>query len=78
MSEKKDLYRLEEKRTLEQIANYFENVADNLRNGHITFEDGTDIKLPDNVTLDIDVDERDKEDVIATTAEFELKWAVKK
>jgi len=78
MSEKKDLYRLEEERTLEQVASLFEIVADNLRNGHITFEDGTKIELPDNVTLDIDVDERDKEDVIATTAEFELKWIKKK
>ncbi|NBC66073.1 MAG: amphi-Trp domain-containing protein [Bacteroidetes bacterium] len=78
MSEKKDLYRLEEERTLEQVASFFEKVADNLRNGQITFEDGTEIELPDNVTLDIDVDERDKENVIATTAEFELKWTIKK
>lgn len=78
MSGKKDIYRFEEERSLEQIADFFENVADNLRNGHVTFEDGTELKLPDNVTLDIDVDERDKEDVIAATAEFELKWVMEK
>lgn len=75
MSDKKDIYRLEEEHTLEEVADFFQNLADNLRNGHINFEDGTELDLPENITLDIDVDARDKEDVIATTAEFELKWA---
>lgn len=78
MSEKKDIYRLEEKRSLKQIADYFENLASDLRNGKITFEDGTSIELPDILTLDIDVDEKHKEDIISTNAEFELKWVEEK
>lgn len=78
MSEKKDLYRLEEEKSLEQIADYFEKLASDLRNGHITFDDGTSIKLPETLTLDIDVDEKHKEDIISTNAEFELKWVKEK
>lgn len=78
MSEKKDIYRLEEERNLEQIADYFENLADNLRDGHITFEDGTKVNLPKTLTLDIDVDEKHKEDIISTNAQFELKWVEEK
>lgn len=75
MSDKKDLYRFEEERSLEEIAGFFKNIAGNLENGHISFEDGTEIQLPDDVVLDIDVDRRDKEDVVATSVEIELKWA---
>ena len=78
MSEKKDIYRLEEERNLEQIADYFEHLAKNIRDGHITFEDGTKVKLPEKLTLDIDVDEKHKEDIISTNAEFELKWVEEK
>lgn len=74
MSDKKDLYRFEEERSLKEIAGFFENIAGNLKNGHISFEDGPELTLPDEVVLDIDVDQRDKEDVGATSVEIELKW----
>lgn len=78
MSEKKDIYRLEEERSLEQIADYFENLAADLRDGNIKFEDGTTVALPSTLTLDIDVDEKHKKDIISTNAQFELKWVVEK
>lgn len=78
MSEKKDIYRLEEERSLEQIADYFENLASDLRDEKITFEDGTSIKLPNTLTLDVDVDEKHKENIISTNAQFELKWVEEK
>jgi amphi-Trp domain-containing protein len=72
---KKDLFRLEEEQNLEQIADFLEQKASELRNGEISFSDDVKLKLPENVVLDIDVDQRDKTDVTATSIEIELKWA---
>ena len=72
---KKDLFRLEEEQNLEEIADFLEQKASELRNGEISFSDDVKLKLPENVVLDIDVDQRDKTDVTATSIEIELKWA---
>lgn len=72
---KKDLYRLEEEQTLDEIADFLEQKAREIREGHITFPNNENLQLPQKVTLDIDVDQRDKTDVTATSVEIELKWA---
>lgn len=72
---KKDLYRLEEEQSLEEIADFLEQKAAELRNGEISFANEVTLKLPEKVVLDIDVDQRDKTDVTATSVEIELKWA---
>jgi amphi-Trp domain-containing protein len=75
---KKDLYRLEEDRTLAEIADFLEQVAGDLRKGEInmsTGEQSVSLTLPETVILDIDVDQREKEEVTATTVQIELKWA---
>lgn len=73
---KKDLYRLEEEQNLEEIADFLEQKAKELRNGEISFANKVTLNLPGKVILDIDVDQRDKSDVTATSIEIELKWAV--
>lgn len=75
---KKDLYRLEEDKTLAEIADFLEQVAGDLRKGEInmsTGEQSVSLTLPETVILDIDVDQREKEEVTATTVQIELKWA---
>lgn len=72
---KKDLYRLEEEQNLEEIADFLEQKAKELRNGEISFANKVTLNLPGKVILDIDVDQRDKSDVTATSIEIELKWA---
>lgn len=75
---KQDLYRLEKEKSLDEIADFLEKIARDLRNGEINMSEGDDdvsLTLPDTVTLDIDVDQREKEEVIATSVEIELKWA---
>lgn len=75
---KKDLYRLEQEKNLAEIADFLEKVARDVRNGEIHMSEGeksVSLTLPDAVTLDIDVDQRDKEGVTATSVEIELKWA---
>ncbi|MGM0546523.1 MAG: amphi-Trp domain-containing protein [Bacteroidota bacterium] len=71
---KKDLYRLEEEQSLEEIADFLEQKANELRNGEISFSNELSLQLPEKVILDIDVDQRDKTDVTATSIEIELKW----
>ncbi len=75
---KKDLYRLEEDKTLAEIADFLEQVAGDLRKGEINMsagEQSVSLTLPETVTLDIDVDQREKEEVTATSVQIELKWA---
>ena len=75
---KKDLYRLEEDKTLAEIADFLEQVAGDLRKGEInmaTGEQSVSLTLPETVILDIDVDQREKEEVTATSVQIELKWA---
>ncbi|MDZ7682688.1 MAG: amphi-Trp domain-containing protein [Fodinibius sp.] len=72
---KRDLYRLEEEQSLEQIAEFLEQKASELRNGKVIFSNDVTLELPNQVVLDIDVDQRDKTDITATSVEIELKWA---
>lgn len=72
---KEDLYRFEKEQSLAEIADFLENVAQNLRNGTLSFSDELELSLPERVVLDIDVDRRNKPDVTATSVEIELKWA---
>lgn len=75
---KKDLYRLEKDKSLSEIADFLEQIANDLREGKLRMSEGDDsvsLDLPETVTLDIDVDQREKEDVTATSVEIELKWA---
>jgi len=72
---KKDLYRLEEEQSLGKIADFLEQKAEELRNGSISFSNDVTLDLPEKIVLDIDVDQRDKTDVTATSIEIELKWA---
>jgi len=71
---KKDLYRLEEEQSLATIADFLEQKAEELRSGSISFSDEVTLELPEKIVLDIDVDQRDKTDVTATSVEIELKW----
>lgn len=71
---KEDLYYLEEEQNLNDIADFLERIAGNLRQGNIIFSDDCKLDLPENVILNIDVDRRSKPDVTATSAEIELKW----
>lgn len=71
---KEDLYYLEEEKSLNEIADFLERIAGNLRQGNIIFSDDCKLDLPKNVILNIDVDRRSKPDVTATSAEIELKW----
>lgn len=71
---KEDLYYMEEEQSLNEIADFLERIAGDLRQGHITFSDDCKLDLPENVILNIDVDRRTKPDVTATSAEIEFKW----
>lgn len=51
-----------------------EEIARNIREGHIAFPDDFELDLPENVVLNIDVDRRTKPDVTSTSIETELKW----
>lgn len=72
---KKDLYRLEEERSLDEIADLLERTARELRKGQISFSGEITLQVPGRITLDIDVDQRMKKEVTATSVEIELKWA---
>lgn len=65
---------MEEEQSLNEIADYLENIAGDLRQGNITFSDDCKLDLPENVILNIDIDRRTKPDVKATSVEIELKW----
>lgn len=71
---KEDLYYMEEEKSLNEIADFLEKIAGDLRQGNITFADDCKLDLPKNVILNIDVDRRKKPDTTATNAEIELKW----
>jgi amphi-Trp domain-containing protein len=71
---KEDLYYMEEEQSLNEIADFLERIAGDLRKGKIIFSDDCKLDLPENVRLNIDVDRRTKPDVTATSAEIELKW----
>ena len=71
---KKDLYRFEGEQTLEQIANFLEQKAEELRSGTFRLSNSVTLELPEKLVLDIDVDQRDKTAGTATSVEIELKW----
>ena len=74
MSKKEDLYYKEEEHSLEEIADFMEEVAGSLRQRRIAFPDDFELDLPEDVVLNIDVDRRMKPDVTSTSIEIELKW----
>ncbi|WP_445664667.1 amphi-Trp domain-containing protein [Fodinibius sp. AD559] len=65
---------MEQKQSLNKIADFLEKIVGNIRQGHITFSDDCKLDRPENVIPNIDVDRRTKPDVTATSAEIELKW----
>ena len=71
---KTDLYRLEEEQSLEEIADFLEQKAGELRKGSISFSNDLSLELPEKVVLDIDVDQREKTEKRSTSIEIELKW----
>jgi amphi-Trp domain-containing protein len=74
MSTKEDLYYTEEEHSVEEIADFMEEVAGSIRQGRIAFPDDFELDLPDNVVLNIDVDRRTKTEGTSTSIEIELKW----
>lgn len=64
---------MEQKQSLNKIADFLEKIVGNTRQGHITFLDDCKLDRPENVIPNIDVDHRTKPDVTATSAEIELK-----
>jgi amphi-Trp domain-containing protein len=74
MSTKEDLYYTEEEHSVEEIADFMEEVAESIRQGRIVFPDDFELDLPENVVLNIDVDRRTKTEGTSTSIEIELKW----
>lgn len=74
---KKDLYRLEQKKTRQEIADFLKKVAGEVEAGKLTLSEGsmkTELDLPQELTLDIDVDQDMEKEGLETSVEFELKW----
>lgn len=71
------LFKSEEKKSRTEVGNFLKELADKISNGHVVFKQGTEeinLKLPEGVVLEIEVEDEEKSRGTRHSLEIELKW----
>lgn len=77
MGEEVVLFESEERKQLSEVAEYLHQLADRLAQHEVTLgqgEDGLTLNIPDQVVLEIKVEEEEEDDGIEQSLEIEIEW----
>lgn len=82
MGDERTLYESESRRSVSEVVDFLQQLAHWLGDRQITFEDGDEtvvITIPDNVVLEIEIEEEDKGDGrVKRSLEVEIEWMEEK
>jgi len=73
------LFSSEEKKDLQDVAEFLHQLADKLAENNVIFRRGTEelvVEIPNNVVLEIKVEEELKRDKTQQSLEIEIEWIV--
>lgn len=73
------LFSSEEKKDLQDVAEFLHQLADKLAQSNVIFRQGTEelvVEIPNNVVLEIKVEEELKRDKTQQSLEIEIEWIV--
>ncbi len=77
MAEKKILFKSEEPRSLEEVANFLKELAERLQGGRVVLRRGGEeitLVMPQNVILEIKAEEKIKAGKTKHSLEIEIEW----
>jgi amphi-Trp domain-containing protein len=77
VAKKTVLFKSDERKNLEDIADFFRQLADKLEDGEIVLRRGTDevnLKLPKTVDFEIKAEEQPKKRGVKQGIEIEIEW----
>jgi len=71
------LFKSKERKSSQEIADFFRNLADKFENNQFTLKQGSqevNVKLPNSIELELEVEEKSKKRGIKREFEIELEW----
>jgi len=74
---KKVLMEMEEKRSLADVAHFLRDLADKIERNQLTLQQGSEeihLELSDPITLEFELEDKDKNGRIKRQLEIELEW----
>ncbi len=77
MAEKKVLFKSEEPRSLQEVANFLKELADRLSEGKVILRRGGEevtLNIPPNVVLELKAEEKIKPSKTKYSLEIEIEW----